>query len=391
MIDYSNFNLTKMGLEDYISRHPNQKSKKGSAYDEESIVSKIKLISASVISLNLKSTEPAPRLNRLMQAQDPAHQITPKIAATYNAINLITTQSTRVHIDDYYLFPAPRNHVTNTSCSSNNSKYAYRASEITINTSIAQRNKTHCKQLFQNGNEKYLAKRDSQFTQPNFPPIRRHFTNVPKSHYPKIASVLFASNYPENKLPNSPSNNFTKFKRNLDINHMNKIKYNIPSKKRITRIRFTDPSRTKNPTSTYATSSRYADQPPNSVGATCAANQPSNSPSATRAANPTLISTPTSTALSSNISIPLTTSPPIPTFDHIFNKIFSKSQIASLSSKDAVLKEVRDCILTNNESQLKALNLDIHSYWRNLHIRCGCICIDKKVDTTNIPQEALID
>ena len=49
---------------------------------------------------------------------------------------------------------------------------------------------------------------------------------------------------------------------------------------------------------------------------------------------------------------PLTPSPQTPTFDHIVTKIFSKSLTASLTSKDAVLKGVRDCILTNNESRL---------------------------------------
>ena len=65
--------------------------------------------------------------------------------------------------------------------------------------------------------------------------------------------------------------------------------------------------------------------------------------------------TPTSPALSSNISTPLTLCPQLPKFDYIVNKIFSKSLNLSLTSRDAVLKEVRDCILTNNESRLKAL------------------------------------
>ena len=43
-----------MGLVDYISRHPNQKARKVSAYDEVFIAAKLKLISASVDSLNLK-------------------------------------------------------------------------------------------------------------------------------------------------------------------------------------------------------------------------------------------------------------------------------------------------------------------------------------------------
>ena len=101
--------------------------------------------------------------------------------------------------------------------------------------------------------------------------------------------------------------------------------------------------------------------------------------------------TPTSPTHSSNASTPLTPSPHVPTFDYIVSKIFSKSLIASLTSKDAVLKEVRDCILTNNEARLKAINPYIHSYWRDLHVRSGCVCIDEKVAIPNELREALTD
>ena len=72
-------------------------------------------------------------------------------------------------------------------------------------------------------------------------------------------------------------------------------------------------------------------------------------------------------------------------------QIFNKSLIASLTSKDAVLKEVKDCILTNNESRLKAINPYIHSYWRDLHVRSGCVCVDEQVAIPNVLREALID
>ena len=54
----------EIGLMDYISRHPSRKAKKVSAYDEEFIVAKSKLIFASVSSLNLKITEPAIHLTK---------------------------------------------------------------------------------------------------------------------------------------------------------------------------------------------------------------------------------------------------------------------------------------------------------------------------------------
>ena len=48
------------------------------------------------------SNEPASHLHNLVQAHDPASQITHKIEATSNAIKLISTNVTRVHKHGYY-------------------------------------------------------------------------------------------------------------------------------------------------------------------------------------------------------------------------------------------------------------------------------------------------
>ena len=136
----------KMGLVDYISRHPNQNAKKVSAYDEEFIVAQLKFISASVNSLNLKPNESAVHFNKLIQTHDRAHQFTPKFEARIITINLINIHPNRVHKHDSPLLLAPRNHIANTSGNLNNLKYAYPASQIPITTSLAKQNSTHCKQ-----------------------------------------------------------------------------------------------------------------------------------------------------------------------------------------------------------------------------------------------------
>ena len=62
----------KMGLFDYISRHPSQKAKKVSAYDEEFIVAKLKLISTSINALELNNTKCASQLHQLIITRNPA-------------------------------------------------------------------------------------------------------------------------------------------------------------------------------------------------------------------------------------------------------------------------------------------------------------------------------
>ena len=88
----------------------------------------------------------------------------------------------------------------------------------------------------------------------------------------------------------------------------------MPSKKRITRVRFNDVSRRANRQPSNQNTTRPANQRSISPGNTRTASQQSTLPDNTGAARPLQITTPTSTR-SSNASTPLTPSPHVPTFD----------------------------------------------------------------------------
>ena len=203
--------------------------------------------------------------------------------------------------------------------------------------------------------------------------------------------MLFASCYSTIKSHLSNSQNSNLNYSLSELKYVNKITNKKPSKKRITCVRFNDASRAAEQQSTSGNATRPAFQRSNSSINSRAVNQQVESTSNPREASSSLNVLHTSPTHSSNASTPLTPSPHVPTFEYIVSKIFNKSLIASLTSKDAVLKEVRDCILTNNESRLKALNPYIHSFWRDLHVRSGCVCIDEKVAIPNVLREALID
>ena len=102
-------------------------------------------------------------------------------------------------------------------------------------------------------------------------------------------------------------------------------------------------------------------------------------------------STPRRSSSHSNLSTPLTDSPQVLSFEKVVGKVFKKGLIASLTSKDAVLKEVRDCIIRGDEERLKALNPYLRSYWRDLHVNSGCVCMDEKVAIPNALKDALIE
>ena len=56
-------------------------------------------------------------------------------------------------------------------------------------------------------------------------------------------------------------------------------------------------------------------------------------------------------------------------FNFALSKIFSSTLMASLTSKDAILKKIRDCVLTENEERCKQISPYIHSFWRTYTLR----------------------
>ena len=63
-----------------------------------------------------------------------------------------------------------------------------------------------------------------------FPPIRRHSSNISKSHHPQIKSVLFASNHLTIQSCISNSTHPLSSNSSSDINYITKINNNMPSR-----------------------------------------------------------------------------------------------------------------------------------------------------------------
>ena len=140
------------------------------------------LISASFNSLELKISEPASHLYQLIKTHDLASQITPKIDANNKAINLISAHAARVHKHNNSISLASRKPTSNTNLILSNLKHVDPASQLPLNTFLARRNTSKCKQSFQIPNGRYLTKRENHLNKSNFPPDKQHSTNNPKSH-----------------------------------------------------------------------------------------------------------------------------------------------------------------------------------------------------------------
>ena len=78
-------------------------------------------------------------------------------------------------------------------------------------------------------------------------------------------------------------------------------------------------------------------------------------------------------------------------FENNLTQLFTKGFLAVLISKDAVLREVRDCLLQNDPQWCKEVNPYLFSYWRDLHVRSGCVCVDERVAIPHSIQDAVLE
>ena len=65
--------------------------------------------------------------------------------------------------------------------------------------------------------------------------------------------------------------------------------------------------------------------------------------------------------------------------------------MASLTSKDAIYKEVRDCVNTGNEDRCRQINPYIHCYWKDLHVKNGCVCVEDRITIPNSIKDAYVE
>ena len=65
---------------------------------------------------------------------------------------------------------------------------------------------------------------------------------------------------------------------------------------------------------------------------------------------------------------------------HTINDVLSKKLLAILTGKDAIPKEVRYRVIRNNEERLEDISPYIYYYyWRDMGVKNGCLCIDKRI------------
>ena len=72
-------------------------------------------------------------------------------------------------------------------------------------------------------------------------------------------------------------------------------------------------------------------------------------------------------------------------------KMFSRKLLAILTWKDAILKEVRDCVIRDDTDRLREISPYLFSYWRDLSVKHGCVCFDERIAIQKAIKDAVLE
>ena len=72
-------------------------------------------------------------------------------------------------------------------------------------------------------------------------------------------------------------------------------------------------------------------------------------------------------------------------------KNLAKKLLAILTGKDAILKEVRDCVIRDDPDRLREISPYIFLYWRDLCVKHGCVCLDERIAIPKAIKDAVLE
>ena len=75
---------------------------------------------------------------------------------------------------------------------------------------------------------------------------------------------------------------------------------------------------------------------------------------------------------------------------HLEN-VFNTQLIETMIKRDTVMREIKECIITDNQARCKRLSKQIHAKWGSLIVSNGCILVDNKLAIPNTLKESVMD
>ena len=322
-----------MGLVDYISRNPYARAKKISTYDEHSVVATISKIRDSMKHLITNKQNATKKFNSILKSNLPSHKLKRPFAPQPPTL-LNTNSHIRNKAFASQSLPLPPKTPFATQLTLTNSKINQHfkhpfASQMPLKVTKLQFAPNNCKVNNSHSINKFAAKemqmsdsKECEHSEQLSPikPINGIKSNNPannsnfsaKAKIPKYKYHLHKNHSLFAQI--QPTNNSTVNKQNKLIISNNSVNYiSEMSKAKATRSKST-------PTKARVT---FSDTIPSTPGTNTTSNT----------------ETPTGSMVEETDVI---------LFTETLNKVFSKKFLAILTGKDAILKEVRDCVIRND-------------------------------------------
>ena len=92
--------------------------------------------------------------------------------------------------------------------------------------------------------------------------------------------------------------------------------------------------------------------------------------------------------------MPASTPNIMPTFtdlDSNVRQLFNSKFLSGLTDRDSILREIRDCIISNDEERCRKLSKQVHAHWKSLNTKNGLIFVAQIIVIPNSIKEAVTD
>ena len=365
-----------MGLVDYISRNPIARATKISTYDEQFVVATISNIRDSMKHLITNKQKTTKNFNSILKSHLPSHKLKRPFAP-----HLPTLLNTNSHIRNKAFatqsLPLPQKAPFATQLTLTNSKINQHfkhpfASQMLFKVTKLQFAPNNCKFNNSHSINKFAAKEvqmsDSMECEHSeqLSPIKP-INGIKSNNPPNNAKFRAKAQIPKYKYHLRKNHSLfaqIQLTNHSTVNKQNKLIISNNSVKNISKMSKAEAPRSKTtPTKARVT---FSDTTPSTPGTNTTSNA----------------ETPTGSTIEETDDM---------LFTETLNKVFSKRFLAILTGKDAVLKEVRDCVIRNDPDRLQEISLYLFSYWRDLSVKHGCVCLDERIAIPKSIKDAVLE
>ena len=366
----------KMGLIDYISRNPFARAKKISTYDEHFVVATISKIRNSMKHLIKNKQNTLQKFKSILKLHSPLFHSKQSFAQQMHTPVSTNSQISTKPLAPQLLLSEKKVPFASQLTLSNSIVNPHLnhpfASQIPLKVRKSQFVPNNCKVNNSHSINEFAAKdvqmsdsKECEHSEQLYP--IKPINGIKSNNSPKITKLSAKTQIPKYKYhlhKNHPLFAQNRSTTHLTLNNSIKPLHTNNSVNHINKMPKTKATRSKStPTKARVT---FSDTTPSTPGKHTSFNT----------------ETPSSSLIEEADDI---------YFTETLNKIFNRNILAILTGKDAILKEVRDCVMRDHPNRLREISLYLFSYWRDLSMKHGCVCLDERIAIPKALKDAVLE